>query len=64
MKKPDAITIIRIEDFKEKVWPLAVDEMINIGRKTAKKLNKFNIFTLRDLANWYICNRRENGKEK
>lgn len=51
MKKPDAITIIRREDFKEKVWPLAVDEMINIGKKTAKKLNKLNIFTLGDLAN-------------
>lgn len=51
MKKPDAITIIRREDFKRKVWPLSIDEMINIGRKTTEKLNKLNIFTLGDLAN-------------
>lgn len=50
MKKPDAITVIRKEDFKRKIWILNVEEMIGVGRATKKKLNKLNIFTLGDLA--------------
>lgn len=50
MKKPDALTEITEENFKEKVWPLGVREMVGIGRATEKKLNKIGIFTLGDLA--------------
>ena len=38
MKKPDAITEIRSDEFKEKVWPLNVNEMIYCGPATTKKL--------------------------
>lgn len=50
MKKPDAITIIDKDNFKDKVWPLPADDMICVGKATIKKLNKYNIFTIGDLA--------------
>lgn len=50
MKKPDATTIISYENFKEKVWPLAVDEMIGIGPATKRKLASHGIYTLGQLA--------------
>lgn len=50
MKKPDAITYIPYENYKAKVWPLPIQEMIGIGRATTRKLNKMNIFTLGELA--------------
>lgn len=50
LKKPDAVTVIPREDYKKTVWPLDLNEMLFIGRSTAKKLNKLNIFTLGGLA--------------
>lgn len=50
MKKPDAITVIRREDFRSIVWPLAVDELIGIGKASKKKLERLNIYSLGDLA--------------
>ncbi|MDU2599604.1 DNA polymerase IV [Anaerococcus sp.] len=50
MKKPDAITIINEENFKDKVWPLEVCEMVGIGKATKRKLNKIGVFSLGDLA--------------
>jgi len=50
MKKPDATTVITKQDFRKLVWPLDVAEMIMIGRRTAEKLHKYNIFTIGDLA--------------
>ncbi|MBM0046496.1 DNA polymerase IV [Anaerococcus sp. mt242] len=50
MKKPDAVTVITEDNFKQKVWPLGVREMVGIGRATEKKLNKIGIFSLGDLA--------------
>ena len=51
MKKPDAITIISKENFKDRVWELPAESMICIGKATIKKLHKYNIFTIGDLAN-------------
>ena len=50
MKKPDATTIITQEDFKDKVWPLPVQELLYVGRATHKKLNRYGIKTIGDLA--------------
>ena len=50
MKKPDAITEITPENFREKVWPLAADEMIYVGRSTIRKLRGFGIHTIGDVA--------------
>lgn len=52
MKKPDAVTEISFEKFKQIVYPLPLGSVIGIGRKLEPKLNKLNIFTLGDLANY------------
>ena len=51
MKKPDATTVISKDNFKQKVWPLPVSDLLYVGRTTAKKLNKIGIYTIGDLAN-------------
>lgn len=50
MKKPDAVTEINRENFKEKVWPLPTSELLFIGKNTAKRLSDFGILTIGDLA--------------
>ena len=51
LKKPDAVTVINRQNYKNTIWPLDVCEMLNIGAKTKAKLNSLGIFTLGDLAN-------------
>lgn len=50
LKKPDAVTVISKNDFKEIVWQLSTDAIIGIGSKTKKKLMYMNINTLGELA--------------
>lgn len=50
MKKPDATTIITMDNFREKVWPLPVEELLYVGPATRRKLNSRNIYTIGDLA--------------
>lgn len=50
MKKPDATTVISQECYKQKVWPLPVEELLYVGRATKKKLNELTIKTIGDLA--------------
>ena len=51
MKKPDAITIITQDDYKEKVWPLPASDLLYVGRATTKKLASYGIHTIGDIAN-------------
>ena len=50
MKKPDAVTVISPGNFREKVWPLPVSELLYVGPATTKKLMNMNILTIGDLA--------------
>lgn len=50
MKKPDAITEITPENYRDKVWPLAASEMIYVGRATEKKLASYGIHTIGQIA--------------
>lgn len=50
MKKPLGITVLRIRDLPEKLWPLPVEKMYGVGNKTAEKLHKVNIKTIGTLA--------------
>lgn len=50
MRKPDAVTEIRREDFREKVWPLAAGELLYVGRATEARLARYGIHTIGDLA--------------
>lgn len=50
MKKPLGITILRIRELPEKLWPFPVGTMYGVGKKTAAKLNKIGIYTIGELA--------------
>lgn len=50
MKKPDAVTEITPENYKEIVWTLPVEDLLYVGRATKQKLNRINIKTIGDLA--------------
>lgn len=50
MKKPDAITVITEDNYKEKVWPLAASDLLYVGRATDAKLAKYGIHTIGQLA--------------
>lgn len=50
MKKPDAITIINQDDYKEKVWKLPVSDLLYVGRATNNKFKSHGIYTIGDLA--------------
>ena len=49
--KPYKIHTLFDDEIREKMWPLEVGELFGIGKKTVPKLNKINIFTIKDLAN-------------
>ncbi len=50
LKKPDATTLITVENFKQKIWSLPVSDLLFVGKSTAEKLKKININTIGDLA--------------
>lgn len=54
-KKPDAITVISRENFREIVWPLPSSELLYVGSATEKKLKGMGIYTIGDVA---LCDRR------
>lgn len=51
MKKPDAITCIPKDSFKEIIWQLPASDLLGVGRATKKKLDYYGIFTIGELAN-------------
>ncbi|MDM5189853.1 DNA polymerase IV [Bacillus sp. DX4.1] len=51
MKKPLGITVLRKRDVSELLWPLPVEAMHGIGKKTAEKLKEIHIDTIGHLAN-------------
>lgn len=52
MKKPLGITIVRKREIKDVLWPLPVEDMQGVGRKTLKQLEFLKIKTIGDLANY------------
>lgn len=49
-KKPDAVTVISRENFREIVYPLPVGDLLFVGRKTAEALRSLGIRTIGELA--------------
>jgi len=49
-KKPDAITEINRENYKEIFWGAPVRELLYVGRATERKLREYSIKTIGDLA--------------
>lgn len=50
MKKPDAVTVISRENYKEKIWGLPVSDLLFVGRKTCEKLKSCGINTIGDIT--------------
>lgn len=50
-KKPDAVTVISKDNFRDIVWPLPCGDLLMVGRATAAKLNSYGIKTIGELAN-------------
>lgn len=50
LKKPDAVTSISPETFREQIWGLKASEMISIGRTAEKVLNSYDIRTIGGVA--------------
>lgn len=51
IKKPDATTVISRDNYMTVAWPLPVEELLYVGSATKRKLNKFGITTIGQLAN-------------
>lgn len=50
LKKPDATTVITSENFRETVWPLPVGDLLYVGAATTRKLRKYGVHTIGELA--------------
>ncbi|SCJ38421.1 DNA polymerase IV [Anaerotruncus sp. 2789STDY5834896] len=50
LKKPDAITVLPPNCWRERVWPLPVQDLIYVGRATESKLARMGIHTIGQLA--------------
>ena len=44
------MTVISQRDYREKIWPLPVSELLYVGPATTRKLMNMNIHTIGDLA--------------
>jgi len=49
-KKPDAVTVISRENYKDIVWPMPVDNLLFVGRATLSKLKTRGCSTIGDLG--------------
>ena len=54
MKKPDAVTVISRENYKQKVWSLPASDFLFVSKRTNDKLKSNGINTIGDIA---VCNR-------
>lgn len=50
MKKPDATTLITPGNFRRKVWPLPVEELLFVGEHAAERLKSHQLGTIGDVA--------------
>lgn len=50
LKKPDAVTEITRENYKQVVWKLPVTELLFVGKSTAETLRNIGVYTIGQLA--------------
>jgi DNA polymerase-4 len=50
-KKPDAITLVSRDNYKEIVWNSPASDLLFVGKRTDAKLRKYGILSIGDLAN-------------
>lgn len=52
MKKPDAVTVIPYDRFRDIIWHLPAGDMLGVGRASARKLQSMGINTIGQLATY------------
>lgn len=52
--KPDKVHTLFLNEIKEKMWPLPIEDLLYIGKQSSKTLRSLNINTIGDLANYDI----------
>ena len=50
LHKPDATTLITPQNYQKKIWPLPAEELLFIGRSTARRLHEYGLHTIGDIA--------------
>ncbi len=50
-KKPDAVTVVSRENYRQLVWPLPARDLMYVGRATCNRLERAGINTIGDIAN-------------
>lgn len=51
MRKPHGITVLRKAELEQKLWPLPIESMVGIGKRSVPKLQAIGIHTIGDFAN-------------
>ena len=49
-EKPDKVHTLYNNEIKDKMWPLPIEELFMVGKKTSEALRKINIKTIGDMA--------------
>ena len=49
-KKPDAVSVVRREDYEKIVYPLPVTDLLYVGKSTAETLSGYGLRTIGDVA--------------
>ena len=63
MKKPDAVTVLSPDCWRERVWELPVSDLLYVGPATTRKLMGRGVLTIGDLAHYPVDSiRRMLGK--
>lgn len=50
-EKPDKVHTLYNNEIKTKMWPLPIEDLLMVGKKTAEKMRSLNINKIGDLAN-------------
>ncbi len=48
--KPDKVHTLFMNEVKNKMWPLPIEDLFGVGKSSSKKLRKLGVNTIRDLA--------------
>ena len=50
LHKPNATTLITPENYRKKIWPLPISDLLFVGRSSMRILNKRGLYTIGDVA--------------